>query len=145
MTMRLSRPTLLALCFATACGAAVFDACAQYASDWAPTKLEAIQLPRFCWAQMKVADVQGPEFYIRDCGPYANHYCFALTYFLRAKNWTGKGKPTNWLLRADGDVAYTEVGIKDYPQCSIRDHVAATRIELNQIMRMYGIKPPQRR
>ena len=135
---------LLLIGVGAACAATALNSAAQSPSDWRPTNLEVYQLPRFCWSQFQVPNVEGPEFHIKDCGPAANHYCFALTYLLRAKRWTGKGKPTGYLMRADTDVAYTEGSIKDYPNCNIRGHVADTRAELNNLMRMYGIKPPQR-
>jgi hypothetical protein len=126
-------------------GVASATALAQGPGDWQPSSLEVIQLPRFCWAQFKVPGSDGPEFRIANCGPAANHYCFGLTYLMRTKKFTGRGKPLADLGRADTDVWYTEVAIKDYPQCSIRGHVADTRAEINQLYRMYGAKPPQRR
>jgi len=115
------------------------------AQGWQPSSLEIVQLPRFCWAQFKVPGSDGPEFRISNCGPAANHYCSGLTYLMRVKKFIGKGKPLADLGRADTDVWYTEQSTKDYPQCSIRGHIADTRAEINQLYRMYGIKPPQRR
>jgi hypothetical protein len=38
-----------------------------------------------------------------------------------------------YLGRADTDVGYTERGIANYPQCNIRDHVKATRMEIDRL------------
>jgi hypothetical protein len=141
IAMRIPIHRLLLVSASLACAVASAAASAQ---GWEPSSLEVIQLPRFCWAQFKVPGSDGPEFRIANCGPAANHYCFGLTYLLRAKKFTGKGKPVADLGRADTDVWYTEVSIKDYPQCSISGHVADTRAEINHLMRMYGIKPPRR-
>jgi hypothetical protein len=110
---------------------------------WRPTTIEIAQLPRFCWAQLQVPNVQGPEFSIVDCGPGANHFCSGLMYMIRAKgHMTDKRGRLDLLARADGDVRYTERAIADYPKCSIRDSVAATRAELDNLMTIYGYKRP---
>ena len=124
------------------CSATSFEAAAQSPGDWRPTNLEIYQLPRFCWKQFGVPNVDGPEFTIQNCGPYMNHYCFGLTYLLRAKKYTGKGKPVGELQRAAHDIYGAEAAIKDYPQCSIRQHIADTRAEVDHLLRMYGAKPP---
>jgi len=115
------------------------------ADEGGPTSMELALLPRFCWAQNKVPNINGPEFYIRDCGPGANHYCDALLSLARARNPRRKDKPIAYLRSADWNLRYTETAIKDYPSCSIRDHVKGTRIEVNSLLRMYGVKalPPQ--
>jgi len=128
-----------------ACAFTAPNALAQNPDDWKPSNLEVMQLPRFCWAQFKVPGAEGEEFRIRDCGPLANHYCFGLTYLLRAKKFTGKGKPIGQLQGAYHDIRGTEIVIKDYPQCSIREHVTASRAEVEHLLRMYGAKPPEMR
>lgn len=120
-------------------------AVAGYREDIGLTAVELAQLPTFCWAQMEVPNAVGPQFTIIDCGPSANHYCPGLVWLLRGRNPTKYGKPLPWLRRADVDIAYTEKGIKDYPSCSIRSHVGASRASLNNLLRLYGGKPaPQR-
>jgi hypothetical protein len=42
---------------------------------------------------------------------------------------------------ADNDVAYTERGIANYPRCPIREHVEATRAEINHLLRLWGRQP----
>ena len=105
------------------------------------TSVEIAQLPQFCWAQFEVPDAQGDEFKIRDCGVFVNHYCPALISLIRGKNSAAKGKGPSLIRVADSDVAYTENGIAGYPRCPIREHVDATRAEINRLLRRYGSKP----
>jgi hypothetical protein len=119
---------------------------AGYREELGLTAVELAQLPTFCWAQMEVPNAVGTQFTINDCGPGANHYCPGLVWLLRGKNPTKYGKPLPWLQHADVDIAYTERSIKDYPNCSIRGHVAASRASVNNLLRLYGGKPvPQRK
>ena len=60
---------------------------------------------------------------------------------VRAKRPAAKVRPLPLLQHADIDVAYTERAIADSPKCSIREHVDATRAEINHLLRMYGSKP----
>jgi len=113
---------------------------AQGESDAAhPTAVEIVQLPKFCWKQMGAPNVSGPEFTIQnDCGPGMNHYCAGLVALMRAKTATSKGQRLSMLGLADTNVRYTENWMKDYPNCSIRDHVAASRAEVNHLMAIFG-------
>jgi hypothetical protein len=117
------------------------SALAGYREDLGVTSIEVAMLPQFCWPQMDVPNLSGPQFFISDCGPAANHYCPGLIYLMRAKGRAAKGKPLGLLQHADVDIRYTEKAIKDYPSCSIRDHVSKSRIEVNSLLRMYGGKP----
>lgn len=116
-------------------------ALAGYRENLQITSIEIALLPKFCWAQFEVPGAQGDEFTIRDCGPLANHYCPGLLYLIRGKGPAAKGKPLPFFRVADENVAYTEKGIAGYPNCSIREHVEATRVEVNHLLRMYGSKP----
>lgn len=107
------------------------------------TALEIAQLPRFCWAQLQIPDATGDDFRIRDCGPAANHFCSALIYMIRARGNVKKQERLGLLGRADIDVRYTEKAIADYPKCSIREDVAGTRAQLNNLLTMYGFKRPR--
>lgn len=107
------------------------------------TPVETAQLPRFCWGQLDVPNAKGGEFSISNCGPAANHYCSALIYMIRAKGHVNKQTRLNLFGSADVDVKYTEKAIVDYPKCSIREHVAGTRLELDNLMKMYGYKRPK--
>ena len=107
------------------------------------TQVETAQLPRFCWAQLQVPNAQGDDFRIIDCGPAANHYCSALIYMIRAKGHVTKQERLGLLGHADVDVKYTENAIADYPKCSIREHVAGTRVELDHLLTMFGFKRPR--
>ena len=112
--------------------------------DLHPTATEIALLPRFCWAQMHVPDVEGPEFNLpqpSDCGWATNHYCLGLVDLNRAKHATNKGQRMTLLGLADADTRYTERAIKDYPNCSLREHVEASRAEINHLLRLYGGKP----
>jgi hypothetical protein len=107
------------------------------------TPVELVQLPRLCWAQLQVPDATGDDFRIRDCGPSANHYCSALIYILRAKGHVNKRGRFDLLSSADIDLRYTEGSIAPYPKCSIREHVQGTRVELEQLMKLYGYNRPR--
>ena len=107
------------------------------------TPVETAQLPRFCWAQLQVPNAQGDDFRIIDCGPAANHYCSALIYMIRAKGHVTKQERLGLLGHADVDIKYTENAIADYPKCSIREHVAGTRVELDHLLTMFGLKRPR--
>lgn len=115
------------------------SALAGYRENMSVTSVEIAQLPQFCWAQFEVPDAQGDEFKIRDCGVFVNHYCPALISLIRGKRSAARGKPLIGL--ADAGVAYTEKGIAGYPKCPIREHVDATRAEINRLLHMYGSKP----
>jgi hypothetical protein len=106
------------------------------------TSVEIAQLPTFCWAQMHVPNASGEEFNWHDCGPAANHYCGSLLSIIRARHETNKAYRAVKLGAADMDLRYTERGIAGYPNCSIRDHVASTRLELNNLFAVYGMKRP---
>jgi len=116
-------------------------AVAGYRDDLHITSVEIALLPQFCWMQFEVPDARGDEFRIRDCGVAANHYCPGLLYLVRAKRAAAKVRPLPLLQHADIDVNYTERAIADSPKCSIREHVDATRAEINHLLRMYGSKP----
>lgn len=105
------------------------------------TPSEVAQLPRFCWAQLEVPGVSGPEFHIANCGPGANHYCSALIYMLRARSRGTKNERLGLLGEADGDLRYTEQAIASYPNCSIKEHVAGTRHDLNTLLKIYRGPP----
>lgn len=107
------------------------------------TPVETALLPRFCWAQLAVPGATGIEFHIMDCGPGANHYCSGLIYLIRAKHQVTKQGKLDFLANADVDVRYTENAIADYPKCSIREHVAGTRSEINTLLTLYGSKRPR--
>jgi hypothetical protein len=124
---------------------------AGYRENQHVTSVELAQLPKFCWAQMEMAGATGRGYSIErsECGDWTNHYCPGLVTLIRFKKSANKSQQLSLLLGADGDVGYTEKGIKDFPQCSIRGHVAATRTEINTFLSIYGKKgskspPPAR-
>lgn len=132
------------LAMALAIALAVFPPAALggYREQMHVTSIELALLPQFCWGQFEVPNAQGSdEFWIHDCGPAANHYCPGLIYFIRGKRPAAKERPLPLIQHADVDVAYTERAIAEYPKCSIREHVDATRAEINHLLRMYGGKP----
>ncbi len=112
-----------------------------YRDDMHVTSIEMALLPQFCWRQFEVPDTQGEEFRIRDCGVAANHYCPGLIYLIRGRRETRKNSALPLLQHADIDVRYTEKAIADSPNCSIREHVDKTRVQINHLLRMYGGKP----
>jgi hypothetical protein len=112
-----------------------------HAQRGVPSALELAQMPRFCYAQFQVPNAKGEEFRIRDCGPAANHYCYALMYVIRAKAVIGKKNERATLLQhAQIDIKYTEDAIKNYPACSIREHVANSKAEVANLKKIYGVK-----
>lgn len=104
------------------------------------TSSEVMQLPKFCWAQMEVPGSIGPGYTIprAECGDWTNHYCAGLVYLARFKRSASKSKNLPDLLQADEHIRYTENGIKNYAQCSIRSHVEASRSEVNTLLGIYG-------
>ena len=64
---------------------------------------EVALLPRFCWGQY-MENVDGPEFEIRGCGVYMNHYCDGLLELGRAhKVTTKRGERMQLLTRAKAE------------------------------------------
>jgi len=112
-----------------------------YREETHATSIEVARLPTFCWIQFEVPGAEGDDFRIRDCGPSANHYCPGLIYLIRGKNTPPKKGALGFIKHADIDVAYTETGIANYPNCSIREHVQASRAEINHLLRIQGAKP----
>ena|SRR5437016_2839993 len=110
--------------------------------DQHPTAVEIARLPTFCWGQFRVPDAVGPEFSIAGCGPAMNHYCIGLIDLIRAKSATNKRGRLTWLGFADANIRYTENTMKDYPSCSLREHVAASRAEVDKFMLLYGGRRP---
>jgi len=98
-------------------------------------------MPKFCWAQFHVPGATTDEFKIH-CGVASNHYCYALMYIIRAKQ-PGLSKQGRWDLlgHAEVDILYTERGTKDVQSCSIREHLAGTKVEVRNLRAMYGLKP----
>lgn len=113
--------------------------------DLNPKAVEIAQLPTFCWTQMGVPNISGPEFnFPRACGPGMNHYCPGLVHLIRAKKVFKKGDKARELLDADGMVRYTENAIRPFPTCPVRQHVEATRTEIRSLMTMYNVQRPKR-
>ena len=109
-----------------------------------PTAIELVQLPKFCYGKANVPNATGPEFNLppqSDCGPGTNHYCSGLIHLLRAKASGNKGKALSELGLAENDIRYTEEWIRNSPNCSLREHVAASRAEVNGLLKIYGAKP----
>jgi hypothetical protein len=128
----------LATAVLVAVSLAAFDANGQQY----PTALELAQMPRFCYSQFQVPNATGREFRIEDCGPGMNHYCSGLMYVIRAKAVVGNKKARMDLLgHAATDIQYTENAMKDYPQCPLREHVAASKAQVLDLQKIYGGQP----
>ena len=109
-----------------------------------PTATELVQLPKFCYGKANVPNATGPEFNLppqSDCGAGMNHYCTALIHLNRAKASGNKKKAVSELRQAEDSIRYTEEWMKPYPNCSLRDHVAASRAGVNALLTAYGAKP----
>jgi hypothetical protein len=101
---------------------------------------EVALLPQFCWAQY-MANVEGPEYSIEDCGPFTNHYCDGLLELARAqKTFGNKSLRIHHLDIAKENTLYTLKGISAYPSCAIRSHAEATLIRVNDLLRASGAK-----
>jgi hypothetical protein len=113
-----------------------------YGGNLGVTAVEIKQLPHFCWAYMQVPGATGPAYSIpkSECGYWTNHYCPGLVYLIRFKSSANKSQQLSLLGLADEQIRYTEKGIKDYPRCTIRQHVAASRAEVNTLLSLYGNK-----
>ena len=114
--------------------------------DLNPKATEIAQLPTFCWAQMGVPNIKGPEFqFPRDCGPGINHYCPGLIHLMRAKNAPKASERQRLLKEAESDVRYTEEAIQPFPSFSIRRHVEATKADVGQLRAVYGANRPRKK
>ena len=111
-----------------------------HAQRGVPSALELAQMPKFCYAQFQVPKATGDDFRIRDCGPAANHYCYGLMYVIRAKATAKKNERATLLQHAEVDIKYTEDAIKNYPKCSIQEHVANSKAEVANLKKIYGVK-----
>lgn len=108
-----------------------------YREDLKLTDFEIVQLPQFCWAQMGVPNTNGPAFKPQECGPWTNHYCPGLVALIRAKRLGEPGKAYRMLDTVDTAIQYTESHTKEYPNCSIRGHVEATKAESQKLRIIY--------
>ena len=107
-----------------------------------PSAVELTKLPKFCYGQARVPNATGEEFNLPpSCGPGTNHYCSGLIHLNRAKATGNRNKAVSELGQAEGDIRYTENWIKPYPNCPLRDHVAASRAEVNALLTANGVKP----
>ena len=99
---------------------------------------EKLLLPRFCWAQMGIANADGPEFNIPPrCGPGMNHLCPGLVTLMRAKKTSNKGQRLSLLGSADGDMQYTLKWMTGFPDCPLRSQVEAYRLEIRKLRGTY--------
>jgi hypothetical protein len=117
-----------------------------FAQGGGASAMEIAQLPRFCWGSLQVPNAVGPEFNFppqTQCGPAMNHYCPGLIQLIRAKHASKKADRFSNLWQADANIRYTENAIKDYPNCPVRDHIAASRADVNNLMTVYGFKGPR--
>lgn len=107
-----------------------------------PSAVELAQLPKFCYGQARVPNATGPEFNLPpSCGPGVNHYCSGLIHLNRAKATGNRNKAVSELGQAENDIRYTEDWIGRYPNCPLREHVAASRATVNGLLSAYGVKP----
>lgn len=74
--------------------------------------------------------------------PGANHYCVGLLKIENAKhkNYTNQQR-VRLLLDGLKDVRYTEVRTSTRPNCEIHGHVVAKRVEVENLLRIYGVQP----
>ena len=120
--------------------AAMLAADSAIATKYKAPASEVALLPRFCWGQY-MENVDGPEYEIRDCGVYTNHYCDGLLELARAqKTFGNRNARIQHLQRAKQNTLYTLNGISAYPSCAIRSHVETTLIQVNEQLRAYSAK-----
>jgi len=85
----------------------------------APPEIVAT-LPRFCWRQYLKNAPEGPEFEIRDCGSYANHYCIGLVDLALADRAKTPATRLQKLREAKESMEYTLHWTEDVPECFLR-------------------------
>ncbi|NWG74288.1 MAG: hypothetical protein HXY24_06725 [Rubrivivax sp.] len=102
---------------------------------------DIVKLPKFCWAQAGVPGANGPEFSINHC-PGANHYCEGLLKVEYAMKPNLKSQQRVKLLQdALKDIKYTEERTGPRQDCEIRGHVSAKRVEVENMLQVFGVQP----
>ncbi|MGA7800355.1 MAG: hypothetical protein WCC36_06050 [Gammaproteobacteria bacterium] len=86
---------------------------------------EVMLLPKFCWGQY--FNYSQPQYHINNCGPGINHYCQGLIFLnIGERTFDNMRKKRSMLKRAKSTFHYTQRWIKQFPNCPIRGHVAAS-------------------
>lgn len=105
---------------------------------------EVLMLPRFCWWEYNAA-FKDTALEIQGCGVGMNHYCSALVEFNRAQSTLDRFKKTYKLEAVLRGVEYTLGWMKEYPNCSIRQHVEQTYVRVRAAFLSVGNPmPPDR-
>jgi hypothetical protein len=82
-------------------------------------------LPKFCW--WVYTEFRGPEYEMRGCGPFMNHYCWGLTELLRAQRTFGDQQTKiSYLKQAKQTTLGALRDMNDYPACAFREHAQNT-------------------
>lgn len=87
---------------------------------------ELMRLPKYCWGHYNKR-LKNPKFHISksSCGPFMNHFCPGMLRFNRSQNpLASKAERETYLKQSLKNFDYTMKGMREYPGCYIRKHVA---------------------
>lgn len=87
---------------------------------------EMMRLPKYCWGHYN-ARFKAPKFNISksSCGPMMNHFCPGILRFNRSQNpLASPNERRMYLAQSIRNFDYTMNGMKKFPACYIRKHVA---------------------
>lgn len=116
----------MALAVAMACLAILpSPANAAGAGGYSAPASELVLLPQFCWGQYN-AQYSGGQYFPSECGPFMNHYCPALLDYNRAFREISREKRAHIMRTVLENMEYSIKGMKEFPACSIRQHVEKT-------------------
>jgi len=85
----------------------------------APPEIVAA-LPKICWWLYMDKVPNTPEYNIKDCGAYSNHYCPGIVHMKHAEREKTTGARLERLRRAKEDMEYTLHFTENIPECSVR-------------------------
>ena len=77
-------------------------------------------LPRICWWLYMDNVSNTPEYNIKDCGGYINHYCPGLVNMKLAEREKTVAAKLGQLQAAKQNMEYTLRGTETIPECSVR-------------------------
>ena len=85
----------------------------------APPEIVAA-LPKICWWLYMDNVPNTPEYNIKDCGAYSNHYCPGIVHMKQAELEKTTEARMERLRRAKEDMEYTLHFTENIPECSVR-------------------------
>lgn len=85
----------------------------------APPEIVAA-LPKICWWLYMDNVPNTPEFNIKDCGAYSNHYCPGIVNMKQAEREKTTAEKWAQLQAAKNHMEYTLKFTEHFPECSVR-------------------------